>query len=324
MSTRANKARAQRRGYGVDPVLDPLLVVSIAGVILQRSLRTVPEVLPGGAVLGDILAALALSYIGAWFFNLLVIRLPRTREKRSFAKASGHLVAEYSSTAVKIFQAMAAEPRMAPPPRSPDPDYLRDLLSQTDPMATAPRTDVAGAPFNWVQFTSSEIEASAALQRRLQAFYPQLEAETTAAIAAVENCHIGRVARLVAASPPVENPDLRVFFQLYLDLWRTCAAVGDRYLLEIAPLLRSRVPCRPRWEHPADDPLATVDRQVLHDQCVHGALCYRSRCDGSAYWRGLAHRGDRRHHPCCVTALAARGRRRVSGPQPLDGAVVAG
>ncbi|GAA1850122.1 hypothetical protein GCM10025792_18500 [Pseudonocardia tropica] len=237
MITVKKKARPWRRIYKFDLLLDPLVIACVVTVVMQRLLRSVPQLFPGGALLGDVIAALALSFIGAWFFNLLVIRLPKVRDKRSFAEVSGHLLADYSLTAVKILQAMAAETGAPPPPRRPDQRYLKDLLSRVRPMDIAPKTDVAGTKFNWLQFTNSEIEDSASLRNRLQPFFPQLDVATTAAIAAVENCHISRISRVLAMSPPMSNPDLSGLADLYLDLWRACTVVGDRYLIEIAPLV---------------------------------------------------------------------------------------
>jgi hypothetical protein len=74
-------------------LVDILLVVAVVIVITQRTLRSVLELFTGGAVLGDILTALRLSYVGAWLFNLLVIRLPKRRDKTAVLSISGNLVA---------------------------------------------------------------------------------------------------------------------------------------------------------------------------------------------------------------------------------------
>ncbi len=233
------KVRPWRRVYKFDKLLDPLLLVCIAGVIVQRALRSGPGPLSGGALIGDLIAALALSYIGAWFFNLLVIRLPKRRDKAAFVEVSGNLVARFSGTAVGILQAMAAAHGMPPPPRQPDQAYLRELMPKVNPMAaTAPMMGFDRQPYNWIQFTAAQIDNATGLQQRLVPFFPQMEAETVAAIAAVENCTLFQIIKQTVALGPMGNSDMTRFEGMYLDLWTACAKVGDRYLDEIAPLLR--------------------------------------------------------------------------------------
>lgn len=235
--TEPERTRRLRRAYMFDPTLDILVIVCIAGVIAQRSLRAVPEVFAGGAIAGEVLAALALSYTGAWFFNLLVIRLPKGRDKVAFAEVSGNLVAQYASTAVSILQQMANAHGMTPPPRQPDEEYLKELLAKVDPMGDAPLVDFQGRHSNWIQHTHNEIERAAGLHGRLVPFFPQMEASTVAAIAAVENTNLVQTIKLMVASPPMRNEDMSVFAEGYLQLWTACAKVGDCYLAEIAPLL---------------------------------------------------------------------------------------
>ncbi|MCW2899266.1 MAG: hypothetical protein JWO67_1531 [Streptosporangiaceae bacterium] len=233
------KARPWRRVYKFDLLLDVLVLVCIAGIIAQRALRSVPELFPGGALIGDLLAALALSYTGAWFFNLLVIRLPKRRAKAAFVEVSGNLVARFSSTALGILQAMATEHGAPLPTRQPDPAYLHELMLTVNPMADAPMIGFDGQRCNWIQYTAHEIERAAGVQQRLVPFFPQMEAETVAAIAAVENCTLFQTIKQLLAAGPMRNSDMTAFESIYLDLWTGCAKVGDRYLDEIAPLLES-------------------------------------------------------------------------------------
>jgi hypothetical protein len=177
-----------------------LLLVCVAVVIAQRALSTVSELFPGGALICDLLAALALSYTSACFFNLLVVRLPKRRDKAAFLEVSGNLVAQFSSTAVGILQAMATEHGMSPPTRQPDPAYLYEVMMKVNPVADAPMIGFDGSRYNWIQYTAEGIERAAGIQRRLVPFFPQMEAETVA-IAAVENCTLVQTIKRLAAAP---------------------------------------------------------------------------------------------------------------------------
>ncbi|WP_226353770.1 hypothetical protein [Pseudonocardia sp. ICBG601] len=239
MITVKKNARPWRRIYKFDPLLDVLVIVCVVTVVTQRLLRSVPQLFPGGALLGDVIAALALSFIGAWFFNLLVIRLPKQRDKGAFVEVSGKLVARFATTAVGILQPMATEHGMRPPPRQPDPEYLSELMAKVSPMGPAPMVGFQGQRYNWIQFTDDAIDRAIALKNRLTPFFPQMEAETVASIAAVENCTLFQTIKLQVASGPITNPDMTVFESMYFDLWSACAKVGDRYLVEVAPLLEA-------------------------------------------------------------------------------------
>lgn len=61
-------------------LLDLLLIVALVTVATQRAMRNVPEIFPGGAAIGEILATLATGYTGAWLFNLIHLRLPKSRD----------------------------------------------------------------------------------------------------------------------------------------------------------------------------------------------------------------------------------------------------
>jgi hypothetical protein len=114
-------------------ILDILLVSSIGTVAFQRAFRSVPEVFPGGAAIGEVLATLATGFIGAWFFNLINIRLPKNREKEAVVGAVGVAIAQYASQARNILQDMALSLSMPPVPRKPDRRVLAEILGKINP-----------------------------------------------------------------------------------------------------------------------------------------------------------------------------------------------
>lgn len=58
-------------------VIDGAAAVSFVVIVARTALQDVPQILPGGAKIGEVLWQLSLAYFGAWMFHLLVIVIPR-------------------------------------------------------------------------------------------------------------------------------------------------------------------------------------------------------------------------------------------------------
>jgi hypothetical protein len=69
-------------------VINGLAVASIVLVVLITGLRFLPPVFPHADALGDLVFELSIAYLGAWFFNLLVIEIPRRNSERRLSKRS--------------------------------------------------------------------------------------------------------------------------------------------------------------------------------------------------------------------------------------------
>jgi hypothetical protein len=83
-----------------------LLVVAVVFAILQHVywLANIPEKFPGGARLGDVFYEIAIAYIGAFVFYLLVVRLPARRDRRSVYRHLSPLISRVVGEAVALMR----------------------------------------------------------------------------------------------------------------------------------------------------------------------------------------------------------------------------
>lgn len=61
--------------------INGIALVCIFLTLLVTGLRFLPPAFPHAAVIGDLVFSLAIAYLGAWFFNLLVIEIPKRRQQ---------------------------------------------------------------------------------------------------------------------------------------------------------------------------------------------------------------------------------------------------
>ena len=74
------------------PIVTALFVLAVLFVILRTVLLSIPQIFSGGAALGNVIYDLAVAYAAAWFFNLLVVILPRLRDRERVMKGAGRII----------------------------------------------------------------------------------------------------------------------------------------------------------------------------------------------------------------------------------------
>lgn len=74
------------------PFVSVLFLLALLCVILRTVLLSVPEIFTGGADLGNVIYDLAIGYAAAWFFNLLVVILPRVRDRERIMEGAGLII----------------------------------------------------------------------------------------------------------------------------------------------------------------------------------------------------------------------------------------
>ena len=79
-------------------------------VIARTALLTVPEAFPGGAALGDVIYDLAIAYVGAWLFNLLVVILPRLRDRKRVFEGAGKLIERFCAVGLRMPSGLGLAP----------------------------------------------------------------------------------------------------------------------------------------------------------------------------------------------------------------------
>jgi hypothetical protein len=87
-----NLVRATCRELRSQPVVTALFVLAVIAVIVRTALLSVPEIFPGAARTGSVIYDLAIAYAGAWFFNVLVLVLPRLRDRERVLEGAGPVI----------------------------------------------------------------------------------------------------------------------------------------------------------------------------------------------------------------------------------------
>jgi hypothetical protein len=83
-------------------VVTGLFVCSVLFVVVRTALLSVPELFPGGARIGEVVFELAIAYIGAWFFNLLVVVMPQLRSRTRVLAAVGRVITELADVGLAM------------------------------------------------------------------------------------------------------------------------------------------------------------------------------------------------------------------------------
>lgn len=89
------------------PAITTLLLLSLSYIAAHTALLNVPEVMPAGAEIGNVVNDLAIASVGAWVFNLLVVVIPRNRTERAALKAVQVPLTRLASTAYSIERELA-------------------------------------------------------------------------------------------------------------------------------------------------------------------------------------------------------------------------
>jgi hypothetical protein len=79
-----------------------LFFISLLFVVIRTALLSVPELFPGGARVGEVFFELAIAYIGAWFFNILVVILPRLHDRDAVMEGAGIVIKRIGTIGLRI------------------------------------------------------------------------------------------------------------------------------------------------------------------------------------------------------------------------------
>lgn len=76
--------------------------MSAVGVLLITGLRFLPPAFKNADVIGDLFFNLSIGYLGAWLFNLLVIEIPRRRQRLDAFQSVAYRLESLASIAAQI------------------------------------------------------------------------------------------------------------------------------------------------------------------------------------------------------------------------------
>jgi len=224
-------------------IVDVLLGLSLVTVVAQKVLNGVPQLFPGGALIGEVLENLATGYVGAWVFDLLVNRLPKSRDKRAVVSIIGVPVAQYAGQARRLLGDMARSADLPPVPRKPDRTILLKILKCTNPNSPSNvlrSANMGSGHLTWMEDVATTVLNSQHSLDRFVAAYPYLDARTVAAISAIDSTSLVRLISNYREWPSMSNSNMEVLEDTFWDYWVACSNLGDRYIEELFPLIDER------------------------------------------------------------------------------------
>ena len=159
-----------------------LFGVSLLFVVIRTALLSVPEFFPSGARIGEVLFELAIAYIGAWVFNLLVVILPRLHDRDAVMKAAGQVILRLATIGLRMRRdlGLPAEPGKGDTKMDTSASELTEklkTLSLTDeaPLVMPKGTTIRFA--SWQEWVVDKIREVDAFNASLVPYLPFLETE---------------------------------------------------------------------------------------------------------------------------------------------------
>ena|ERR1022692_3379831 len=104
------QARAVRRELLKQRLVSWLLLVAAVCVAARQSLLSVHQIFPGGAEVGEVVFDVAMGYIVAWIFNLLVVVLPRLHDRNLIMSGASKLIKRMCALGLRAVTQLSLEP----------------------------------------------------------------------------------------------------------------------------------------------------------------------------------------------------------------------
>lgn len=205
--------------------------MAAAVVVGRTGLLAVPEMLPFGAEVGELLSNVGLAFLGGWIINYLVVVLPRRRDRVATYAGNGHFIAGIAGTAASILDRMYqdADEEL---PSAPDATSLKRVLASTPAAGQSP---LNGA--TWTEWIFWIIDRCDQNVKRIEPVYPYLEAELIRLITRIATSELTEVVRSHRQffGDGTGNPTLLFFESMLFEHWERCYALQLYYDTNIQP-----------------------------------------------------------------------------------------
>lgn len=170
--------------------INVIAIVCLISVVARQILLDVPEPVPGFARAGDVWNNLALAYIGAWFFNLLVIEMPKKAARQRVMAAYKDELREVSTRGSLFLEALATKKgRLIA--ADPSLDDVTALCKSVKRSSRSPyytfRGQLTSETLDWIEYFDDHLDAVDRAHSRLRPAHPFLKPETIALMQSVRN-----------------------------------------------------------------------------------------------------------------------------------------
>ena len=209
------------------------LVAGIYAFVQHVMLGSIPELFPNGAALGDLIYDLAIAYIGAFVFYLLVVQLPLQRDRTNMYQYLAPIFRRVSGEAVALMRGLNEAAKV-----DTTRDNRRLNVEATCKMLT-PATqanmlirDADGATHSAtvMEMIGYHIRRAREINSEIMKFASYLDSGVVKNIAEIDACALFMF--YDATGGQIGNPDLSVFSSLIFEYLRLADRLS-RYCREV-------------------------------------------------------------------------------------------
>lgn len=166
------------------------LAALVGGVLQHVVLANVPEVFPKGALWGDLLYDLAIGYAGAFFFYMLIVRVPLRRDRENYYQHLGPLVVGLVAEVKDLMSALNKAADLDP--NSPNTlTNIRQLIAALSPEIPADHMLITPegvpTPGTVLDVIGFHIDRAREASRQLLEFAAYLDSDVVKVVVAMEN-----------------------------------------------------------------------------------------------------------------------------------------
>ena len=215
-----------------------LFVGSVVFVVARTALLSVSELFPGGARIGEVVFDLAVAYIAAWLFNLLVVVLPQLRSRDRVLAAVGRVITKLADLGLRMPTAMAHGAQISAPEETPPSE---DWLTKTGkrlplggPSPLRVPDGVKMSPATWQEWVHDAVTRVESLNASLVPYLPFLEVELIGLVNEVVLSDFVDEGRRVAVLPRPATGDMSSLARPLRTFIAACVALREYGEREIA------------------------------------------------------------------------------------------
>jgi hypothetical protein len=204
------------------------IVAGVYAFVQHVMLGTIPELFPYGAALGDLIYDLAIAYIGAFVFYLLVVRLPLRRDRTNMYRYLAPILLRVSGEAVGLMRGLneaANIDKTRDNTRSNVEATCKMLTPTTHANMVMRNADGSTRPATVMEMIGYHIQRAREINSEIMKFASYLDSSVLKNIADIDGCALFMF--YDATGGQMGNPDLSVFSALIFEYLRLADRNGE-------------------------------------------------------------------------------------------------
>jgi hypothetical protein len=207
-----------------------LFGLAVALVIAHTALLSVHQIFADGARIGDVFFELAVAYIGAWIFNLLVVVLPRMRARDRVLDAVVKPISRLSATGIRMPASMAQGAAQPAPAEDVPPESWFTLTGQQLPLRGEAPLYIQDPvrllrPATWQEWVADAVHDVDAYKTALMPYLPFLEIELISLINSVVHSNFVDQGRQYSVLPVATDTNMSILARPLRDFVEACTAL---------------------------------------------------------------------------------------------------